>query len=202
MRHKCKRHGPASSECELLPDLAQVSVHRHAVAAHTSIHLAEKKRDAGIAARSTGTAHAGDCDGVRAEKVGLQQRNQGQKDARGITTWAGDDPRRFNLVCPNFRQRINSLGKKLGRRVLVRIILLINGGIPQPKIGTEIDDLQAQFQKRSRILDRNSMWKREKGNLCTSRLDGLGIRRSEFQRVRIPNSTESRKLSRQTFPGE
>ena len=195
-------HPAAGRDGEFLPDFAQRTMKRHAVAAHAVLNLAEEQGNALLSACTAGTAHAGDGEWRIGQQVGLQQRNQGQQNAGGIAARAGDEPRGLDVVRTDFREGIDGFVEQLGCDVGVAVEFLIQRSAPQPEVGAEIDHAQAEFEQRLRVFGGNAVRQRQEGDFGTSVLQGVRVRRGEGQCVGKTHAAEPRELLGERLSGE
>jgi hypothetical protein len=124
-------------------------------------------------------AHAGDGERRIGKQTGLQQRNERQQDARGIAARAGDEPCCLDLIRTHLRKRVNSLVEQLGSRVRMAVKLLIQRGAAQTEVGAEVNDLQAEFEQRFRILRGHTMRHGEEGDFGSRSFERIRIRSRE-----------------------
>ena len=92
-----------------------------------------------------GARHA--ADGVDDDAGGLdqpgpQQRGQGQGRGRRVAARPGDEARRrARSVAEQLGQAVDGLGQQLGDGVLLAVPLGVEGGVGQPEVGGQVDDV-------------------------------------------------------------
>ena len=80
-------------------------------------------------------------------KPGLQQRDERQQNAGGITARRGDEGGVLDLRAVDFGQAIDRLFEQLGRGMVVPVKFLVSGGVLEPEIGAQINDLATQIEQ-------------------------------------------------------
>ncbi len=143
--------------------------------------LGEEQVDLRLAA---GAAHSrfGVGDQVRMiDEGGLDERQQGELDRRGIAAGIGHEPCAADPLPVDFGQPVDRFGEKLGRRVGDLVPLLPDGAIPQAEIRRKVDDARTRIEKRAHLAHRYPVGRREE--YAVAALEGRGRRIGEREVV-------------------
>ena len=192
MRRELDRHLLLRREAQLLLDLGEMPVLRHAVGAHAFVALAEEIIHLRLAPRAAHPAHRIRDDPLRLDQLRPQERQHRQQDARGITPRRRDQHRSLDLAPVNLRQSIHTLRQQLRRRMIVTVKFLVTLRALQPEIRAQINHHAARVDQRHRELRRHAMRQRQEDNLRLLR-EQLRVRLSEAQAARRGMTRELRE---------
>jgi hypothetical protein len=128
--------GLAGGEIQFLADFAEMAMAGDAVGAEGAIDLTEEEGDAGVASGTTGAAHAGDVDGlIEVDERGPEEREEGEEDAGGVATRAGDEACGLDFLGADFWKRVDGFGEEFGVRVGVIVELGVGFGRTEAEVG-------------------------------------------------------------------
>ncbi len=144
-RHEVRREGrqhlTPGGLGELLIELGRVAMIAHRISVDTLGHFGEQHLFLQGPPRS-GHARLGvDDDLAGLDRLGLEQRDQRQLGAGGVTARDRDQPGLADLAPIDFDQTIDRVGLQLGGEMLMTIPARVSRRIGEAKIGGEIGDL-------------------------------------------------------------
>jgi hypothetical protein len=195
--------GLASGEIEFLADFAEMAMAGDAVGAEGAVDLTEEKGDAGVASGTTGPAHAGDVDGlIEVDETGAKERDEGEEDAGGVTTRAGDEACGLDFLGADFWKRVDGFGEEFGVRMGVIVELGVGFRRTEAEVGAEVDDAKALIEQRLGEGGGDAMREGEESDLGAGLFDEFDIGLDEGEGVDWGDAAEAGELGAEEFASE
>jgi len=104
--------------------------------------------------RSPRARHAGcgiDDDVLIADEASGEERVEPQDRASGVAARVGNETRAPNRVTGDLRQPVDCFGQQFRGRLLPPVVPLVDGGILDPEVPREVDDLRPEVQGGCRV---------------------------------------------------
>ena len=124
-----------------LLDLGGVPVPAHVVGRHALVALGEVRHELGLPPRTAHTALGVDDDVVELKQAALHERRQRQDGRRRVAAGVGYERLPLDPVAKQLGQAVDRLAEPGGVGMLMAIPFEVGGGIVEPVVGAEIDDL-------------------------------------------------------------
>ena len=166
--------GLAGGEGEFLLDFGEVAVFGDAVGADAFVALDVEVVEFGVSACATDAAHAGDDDGGWVEEAFFEEGDEGEEDAGGVATGAGDERGRSDGVGVDFGETVDRGGAELWGVMGFAVELGVGVDVFDAEIGAEIDDTEACLEEWGGELVRDAVGEGEEGGVCTGLDDCFG----------------------------
>ncbi len=195
--------GLASGEIEFLADFAEMAMAGDAVGAEGAIDLTEEEGDAGVASGTACAAHAGDIDRlIEVDETGAKERDEGQEDAGGVATWAGDEACGLDFLGADFWKRVDGFGEEFGVRMCVIVELGVGFGRTEAEVGAEVYDAEALVEQRFGKGGGDAMREGEESDLGAGLFDEFDIGFDEGERIRWWDAAEAGELGAEELAGK
>ena len=103
------------------------------------------------------------------DDAGLDQRQESELDRGRIAAGIADDAGLGNGGAVHFRQSVHRFGEQVGAGVRHLVPALELGGVLEPEVGREVDDLDTGADQLARLAHRDAVRRREKDDLASLR---------------------------------
>src|SRR5439155_303907 len=91
-------------------------------------------------------------DDLVADEPALQRGRQGEERRGRIAARVRDQPRAADPIAGQLGQAVDGFGEERGRGMRVTVPALVEHGIPQAKVGADVDDRAALVEPRTGLL--------------------------------------------------
>ena len=186
-------------EGKLFLDFGEVSMFGYAVGSDTLVAFAEEIIDFGFAASAADAAERIGDDSGGFDDSSAEQRQGGEQDAGGVTTWGSDEACGADGVAMDFGHAVDRFGEESGGGVIVSVELLVGGGALEAKVGAEIDDGAPGVEQGDCEFGGDAVGEGQEDDFSLCGEDaGIGV--AEFERTRPGVAGEfGEDLSRLTY---